>query len=154
MNYPTDDLAALDEAIIAWRVSCLAEVARRDGTISNRRLPVIVEPDDDLIDVPDYRPHRNVTVTPVEYFDDRTWWERGDKFVLALRTLGALMAIALCLGLVWVVVFIVSAVTTALATAIPALLGVAALVALIMLLASMGSGGGRGFSGTFNGRMH
>lgn len=147
MDDLTNDLADLDEAIIAWRVSCLAEVARRDGSTSNRRLPVVVEPDDDLIDVPDYRPPRNVTVTPVpEYrpYRSRLRW-----------VLPVVVVTCLLVGAIWLVMAIVSATVSAVAAAAPSIVSILGVVALIMLLAALGGrGGGRGFSGTFSGRMH
>lgn len=153
-----DDLQIIESYCKQAAVAAVADLIRREGgplaiSAAPYRPPAVTDTDDQII--PSEHEPRHVTTSPVEYVDDRTWWQRVDKFVLFLRVLGVLAVIGACIGLVWVVMSIVAAVTTALITAIPTLLGIAAVVALVMLLAAMGGGrGGGGFSGTFQGRMH
>ena len=152
-----DDLQIIEAYCKQAAVAAIADLIRQEGgplaiSAASYRPPAVINTDDQIIS--EHEP-RHVTTLPVEYIDNRTWWQRVDKFVLFLRVLGVLAVIGVCLGLVWIVTSIVAVITTALVTALPALLGIAAVVALVMVLAAMGGGrGGGGFSGTFQGRMH
>jgi hypothetical protein len=93
--------------------------------------------------------------TPVpEVIDERTWWERVDKVRLTFRCLGVLASLGALAAAAWIVVMVVQAIVAAVTAIIPMVLTVLGVIALIVLLGALGGGSGRGFSGTFSGRMH
>lgn len=77
------------------------------------------------------------------------WWERHWPKVAC-----AVFAGGLAVGLFWLITMAVAAVVSVVSTAIPGLLGLGALILLTLLLAGGRGGGGKSFSGTFQGRMH
>lgn len=151
-NPMNDDLADIEACMKAAGVAWLAEAARaHSGTLEVYQQPAAPSV------VPEWAPpgHEWTRVydVPDNYY--LPWWQRVNKSALALRTLGVLAVISVCLGLVWLVMAVVAAITTAVTAAIPAITGLLGIALLVMLLAALGGrGGGRGFSGTFTGRMH
>jgi hypothetical protein len=83
-----------------------------------------------------------------------THWERYGRWYLAGGVVGVLGLVG---WMVWLFVQwlgeVTSSAANAASAAMPTLLGIGALILLVMLC-SRGGGGGRGFSGTFSGRMH
>lgn len=84
--------------------------------------------------------------------DSETLWQRWWPTYLGVAAGGAVLTL-----LVWFVLALIealAALVAAVASLVMGAVGVLALLACVVFLARLGGGGGRGFSGTFQGRMH
>lgn len=151
MNLETD-LADIDNAIIADRVSRLAASARaHSGQLQVRQeyTPRLNSPEYVL---ESHGLHR-MPARVIGEREIRGEWYRNPLY-WGLGVLGCGAVACVITGVVWVVDAVSSAAVSvghAAASAMPAAIGVLALVALVMLC---GRGGGARISGTFTGRIH
>lgn len=147
------DLADIDNAIIADRVSRLAAAARaHSGQLQVRQEypPRLNSPEYVL----ESHGLRRVPARVGSEREMRGEWYRN-PLCWATGVLGCSAVACVITGVVWIVDAVSSAAVSvghAAASAMPAAIGVLALVALVMLC-GRGGGGGR-VSGTFTGRIH
>jgi hypothetical protein len=146
------DLADIDKAIIADRVSRLAASARaHSGQLQVRQeyTPRLNSPEYVL---ESHGLHR-IPARVVGERETRGEWYRN-PLCWAAGVLGCGAVACVVTGVVWIVDAVSSAAVSvghAVASAMPAAIGVLALIALVMLC---GRGGAARISGTFTGRIH
>lgn len=100
-----------------------------------------------------YPPAREaITVHPVPidgYSEPAGWWERHWHHVAVSSGVAGVVGL-----FVWAVIRLLTRAVSAAAGMAPSLGGIALVVLLVAWLCSRGGGGGRSFSGTFEGKMH